>query len=260
MHILKFGIVTTLVLLLAACGSGQVKHPPLESLSTVQNVAKNYGPPSCFFSYVADAAKYDLISFKDSPSVVVFENGALYTIMPSVSKPLSEFDQILKMSMEKEELPMENGLGVIHAWIKENRVKSDKPLKLDDFSMNALDNAGAAAVMAVGLPVWFPFAAVGGLDHVLSRKEQDKALQVNQSLMETGRSYETFLSLLSDPDLTLSKPSYSVKMFILDKSFFSQGQFIYIVGSREGKVQWVSYNDGQIKTKTFQYNKKIPAL
>jgi hypothetical protein len=246
----------TLFVFISACGSGPVKHSPLEPATTVQGLGIQYGKPACFFSYVMDEAKYDLVTYQDSPSVVVFENGVLYTVIPSESKPLSEFDRILIKSMEKEDLPLENGLEGIHAWVKGNKEKNAQPIKLDGHSMNALDSAGATAVMAAGLPIWFPFAVVGGMEHILTRQDREKAMGVNQSLLESSMAYEAFLSKLSNPDMEVAKKSYGVKMFILDKSFFSSGSFIYMAGYENSAIRWVSFNHFHMKTKIFEYHTK----
>jgi hypothetical protein len=108
------------VLFLNACVSGQIQQPsPLHITSPLSDVVKIGGDPSCSFSYLMDEKKYDLISFANSPSLVVFENGRLYAVIPQTEK--KELEPLFTEGMKQEELPLEKSLDSIHSWVKEKK-------------------------------------------------------------------------------------------------------------------------------------------
>lgn len=244
------------VLILNACASRQIQQPSSLSLaSPLAEVVKIGGEPSCFFSYLMDGKKYDLISFTNSPSLGVFEEGRLYAVIPKTEK--AHFDQILAEGMKQEELPLEKSLDSIHWWVKD---LNHKQCELESYSSSLAETAGSAVVFAAGLPIFFPFLITGAMDHAVTTKSRTLAQRLNESLANSDSSFSGFLSQLPKPSSQISNESYCVSFYDPIKSFWAPGDYYYIVGSSEGKVTWVAYNSFQILQKLVAYEKtKSPA-
>ena len=247
------------VLILNACASRQVQQPPLLHLtSPLSDVAKIGGDMSCSFSYLMEGKKYDLISFANTPSFVVFEDGGLYAVIPKTEKAL--LDQLFADGMKQEELPLEKSLDSIHSWVKEKRELNHNRCDLESYSSSFADTAGASVIMAAGLPILFPFIAVGAMGDALTTKQQALAQMLNESLANSDTSFGGFISQLPKPSSQISKGSYSVSFYNPVQSFWIHpSEYVYIVGSCDGKVTWVAFNSFQILHKFVAYEKANPS-
>ncbi|HJX30915.1 MAG TPA: hypothetical protein VJ624_03575, partial [Thermodesulfobacteriota bacterium] len=243
------------VLILNACASRQIQQPPLLHLaSPLSDVAKTGGDMSCSFSYLMEGKKYDLISFANSPSLVVFEDGGLYAVIPKTEKVL--LDQLFTEGMRQEELPLEKCLDSIHSWVKKKKDLNHNRCELENYSSSFAETAGASVIMAAGLPILFPFIAVGAMGDALTTKQQALAKTLNDSLANSDASFSGFLSQLPKPSSQISKGSYSVSFYNPVQSFWTHpSEYVYIVGSCDGKVTWVAFNSFQILQKFVAYEK-----
>ena len=241
------------ILILNACASQQIQQPPLLHLaSPLSDVAKTGRDRSCSFSYFMERKKYDFISFEKSPSMVVFEDGGLYAVIPKTEK--AHLDQLLAEGMKQEELPLEKSLDSIHSWIKEKKELNHNRCELENYLSSFAETAGSSVVFVAGLPILFPFLAVGAMGDALTTKQQALAQTLNDSLANSDISFSGFISQLPKPSSQISKGSYCVSFYDPIKSFWTQGDY-YIVGSCDGKVTWVAYNAFQILQKLVAYEK-----
>jgi hypothetical protein len=245
------------ILFLNACASRQIQQPsPPHLASPLSDVAKTGGDMSCSFSYLMEGKKYDFISFEKSPSMVVFEDGGLYAVIPKTEK--AHLDQLLAEGMKQEELPLEKSLDSIHSWVKEKKELNHNRCELENYSSSFADTAGASVIMAAGLPILFPFIAVGAMGDALTTKQRALAQMLNDSLANSDTSFSGFISQLPKPSSQISKGSYWVSFYDPIKSFWTQGDYYYIVGSCDGKVTWIAYNSFQILQKFVTYEKAKP--
>jgi hypothetical protein len=247
------------VLFLNACASRQVQQPPLLHLaSPLSDVAKIGGDMSCSFSYLMEGKKYDLISFAKSSSLVVFEDGGLYAVISKTEK--FHLEQVVAEGMKQEELPLEKSLNSIHLWVKEKKELNHNRCDLESFSSSVAETAGASVVFAAGLPILFPFIAVGAMGDALTTKQQALAKTLNDSLANSDASFSGFLSQFPKPSSQISKGSYSVSFYNPVQSFWIHpSEYVYIVGSCDGKVTWVAFNSFQILQKFVAYEKANPS-
>lgn len=247
------------VLILNACASGRIQQPPLLHIaSTLSDVVKIGGDPSCSFSYLMDGKKYDLISFARSPSLVVFENGGLYAVIPKTEK--AHLEQLFAEGMKQEKLPLEKSLDSVHSWIKEKRELNHNRCELENYSSSLAESAAASVVFVAGSPILLPFVVVGAMGDTLTTKQQAFAQTLNESLANSDSSFSGFILQLPKPSSQISKGSYSVCFYNPVQSFWlPPGDYVYIVGSCDGKVLWVAYNSFQILQKFVAYEKANPS-
>jgi hypothetical protein len=252
----KLMFLMTGILFLNACASRQIQQPSSPPLaSSLSEVVKIGGDPSCFFSFLMDGKKYDLISFANSPSLGVFEDGRLYAVIPKTEK--AHLDQLLAGGMKQEKLPLEKCLNSIHSWVKD---LNHNQRELEKYSFSLPETSGSAVVLAAGLPILFPFAVAGAMDYAVKTKTRTLAQKLNESLANSDSSFGGFISQLPKPSSQISNESYCVGFYDPIKSFWAQGEYYYIVGSSDGKVTWVAYNSSQILQKFVAYEKtKQPA-
>jgi hypothetical protein len=241
------------LILFNACSAGQVKPGALGKESTFREITRNYGDSFCMFSFVMNDVKYDLVTFKDSPSLVVLENSVLYAVLPNTSSPTTQWQACLKKALEKEEFPFgEQGLKTIYDWVKENREKYGIPSTLDGHTSGALDEIGATAIVAATWFIWVPLFLTDATDRMISKKDREKFALINEGLLESSKDYESFGIKLPKPEIALLDKMRSIRAFPLGKSW----RFVYIIGFTGDKMEWVSCNNPQVLAKTIDLQKK----
>jgi hypothetical protein len=255
------------IMILQACASlpdDQGNQFKVKSGTTVLDIENKFGESSCHFSYFMDGKKYDFVEFAQSPSLAVFEDNRLYTVILRGQR--SNLDKLFIESMGKDDLPLEKGLCPIHSWVREYRDMTGIRLDLeegDDLLAEAQKEPVLfAALIVVGtatLPIWGSFVIVGEMARALSKKEYRMSRSVNESLIRSDSSYSDFTSWLSQPDISLKNELYSVRLYTVAKSFFTPHDFIYTVGFVDGKVVWVAYNSWTIQHDLISYMQSHPS-
>jgi hypothetical protein len=212
---------------------------------------------SCSFSYLMEGKKYDLISFANSPSLVVFEDGGLYAVISKTEK--AHLDLLFAEGMKQEELPLEKSLDSIHSWVKGKGDLNHNQCVLEGYSSSLAESAAASVVFVAGSPILLPFVVVGAMGDTLTTKQRALGQILNESLANSDASFRGFLSQLPEPSSQISKGSYSVSFYNPVQSFWVHpSEYVYIVGSCDGKVTWVAFNSFQILHKFVAYEKAKP--
>ena len=121
------------IMILQACASlpdDQGNQFKVKSGTTVLDIENKFGESSCHFSYFMDGKKYDFVEFAQSPSLAVFEDNRLYTVILRGQR--SNLDKLFIESMGKDDLPLEKGLCPIHSWVREYRDMTGIRLDLEE--------------------------------------------------------------------------------------------------------------------------------
>ncbi|MCF7732709.1 MAG: hypothetical protein K9N23_13555 [Akkermansiaceae bacterium] len=236
-------------ILLAGCSSQQqVTQPPG---TPWQEVVKVAGPSAGTFSYQMNNRKYDLVRFAKASTPVVFENQRLFAVV--APDAVSGWDKCLATCVQDGEPPLVQGAGPLHAWVMAQKGKTppaDKPFGAGD----AAETVAAVAILAPISPILLAGGVVGGAEYVMTGSDRQRAQEVNDAMVGCGVSYSPLISHFSKPVLEISKGSYQVRMYLATEgSFFTSLEHYYLVGSRSGRILWVSYQSPTVREHTYRY-------
>lgn len=246
--------ILVVVILLENCASPEAHSQiTLKKGVSWQQVVKVSGKPTVNFSYVVDGKKYDLVSFEESPNPIVFENTRLFKVLPPDAA--TEFDRKIAEHVKTVDLPFENGVGAIHAWILDKNHEFSKPAKQDPIT--AGDIAEAATTGVILAPI-APILLAGGVcsvaQNAMTGGERTRAQQVNESLLSSGPTYETFLKQFDHFDFHTANRTYQIREYLAtDGAFFTGRDFFYEVGFRNDKPFWVAYKNDAVRFHAVRY-------
>ena len=244
--------------LLGGCASPQVTQPvTLPPGTRLHDVAKAAGQATGAFSYLKNGRKYDLVNFANGSSTAVFEDSRLVAL--ASREAMTDWDKRVAQCLQRGDLPFENGMEPLHAWVLEQRKshqQHDKSRAGNGSSTAGSIAEGAAAVVILSplAPFFLAGAVCGGTEYAMTGKDRRQARVVNDALLGSGVSYNTFLAQLPKPDLQVSNGPCQVREYRATKgSFFTWNDYVYDVGFTNGKVLWVAHNSPAISQQAYKY-------
>lgn len=207
------------------------------------------------FSYLWGGSKYDLVVMENAASPVLLKNGRLLGVLPP--DVVAEFERKVGEDLKNGGLPFEHGVGRLHTWLLAKR--SERVETTTHESLKAGDVAEGAAAGVILAPI-APVLLAGGVcavgESALSSGERDRAQWVNQSLLESGPSYEAFLGRFKRHDYQVANGPYQIREYLAtDGAFFTGRDFFYEVGFRNGRPLWVMYKNDAVRMQMVRYGK-----
>jgi hypothetical protein len=239
---------------LCSCAeTGPYQQITLKPGTSWKEVAGAGGTPTVRFSYLKDGRKYDLATLPQSPNPVLFENARLLAVLPPGT--MEDFDSRIAEHLKTVELPFEQGVGGFHTWLLARPPAPPKPAEPTATTAGDVGEAAAAAVILAPIaPILLAGGVCGVAEHAMTGKDRATAADVNEALLTTGPSYESFLRKFRRHDFHTEKGTYQIREYLAtDGAFFTGGDFFYEVGLRNGKPLWVTYRNDAVRFHAARY-------
>ncbi|HEX5791198.1 MAG TPA: hypothetical protein VFY13_08585 [Luteolibacter sp.] len=239
------------LLLLGACASQSPEvRASLRPGMAARDVGQIAGPLTVRFSYLAGGRKYDLMTTEQVDGPLLFESARLCAVLPDDTMP--KFEQKLVDDLKRVELPFENGVGGMHAWLA---ARAKAPTASPQ---SAVDNeVGEIAVSAIALapiaPILLAASVCSVSSDAMSGSERKRGQAVNDALLADGPGYRDFLTRFRRISLQVDQGSYQIRdYYATEGAFFTGLDYYYDVGLRDGKVLWVAYQCDAVRQQTYR--------